>query len=80
MSKFEQQLVKYMIYGFVTGLFYSFLTKRTMSLSAEEPNVQIQLSMDQYVMECLFNATLFSVLVGVFFAVCYAVSKWMKPQ
>lgn len=82
MSKFEQQLVKYMTYGFVAGLLYSFLTKRTISMPASTPgaSIQIQVSMDEYVMDCLFNAALFSVLVGAFFAICYAASKWMKPQ
>ncbi len=82
MSTFEKVLIKYMSYGFVAGLFYSFLTQRVAIHIGDgaDGSISIRSPLDDYVMDSLFNATLVSVIVGAFFAIWYWADRWMKPE
>ncbi len=75
MSKFEKRLIKYMSYGFVVGLFYSFLTNRVVAVSTVDSSAVMRSPLDEYVMDALFNATLVSVIVGALLAISY----WAYP-
>ncbi len=82
MSRFEKILIKYMSYGFVAGLFYSFLTNRVAVQMGDGTggSITIRSQLDDYVMDSLFNAALFSVIIGAFFAIWYWADRWVKPE
>ncbi|MFD1884440.1 hypothetical protein [Paenibacillus wenxiniae] len=75
MSRFEKLLIKYMSYGFVVGLFYSFLANRVVAVSTVDSSAVLRSPLDEYIMDALFNATLVSVIVGALVAISY----WANP-
>ncbi len=78
MSTFEKLLIKYMIYGFVAGLFYSFLANRVVAVSTTDPSAVVRSTLSDYIMDALFNGTLVSIIAGAFFAICYWTNRPLK--
>ncbi|MET3211171.1 UNVERIFIED_CONTAM: hypothetical protein ABIC26_004138 [Paenibacillus sp. PvR008] len=78
MSKFEKNLIKYLSYGFMVGLYYSFIKGPTQSSTVSGVTKFFTLPTSDFIFSALSTSFLVSLIFGILYSLFFLAKRRNK--